>query len=151
MAQIEDLKIERSIAAPPEAVFDAWVDPKLFPAWFGPADCTIPEFELDARVGGRWRAVMLGAATGNRHEVGGVYKEIARPVRLAFTWAWTQEDGSTSREYLVTVSFEAEGRGTRLTVVHGDFDDKTDRENHSMGWSSTLECLEALLATSPAA
>ncbi len=151
MATVEDLKLERSYSAPPNVVFDAWTDPEIFPHWFGPNDCTIPEFELDVRVGGAWRAVMLGNETGMRHEVGGVYTDVSRPERLAFTWVWTQDDGTTGREYLVTVSLKPEGRGTRLTIVHSNFDDADARDKHGYGWSSTLDCLEKFLETAPAA
>jgi uncharacterized protein YndB with AHSA1/START domain len=145
MAPIEDLKLERSIAAAPEDVFDAWIDPALFPHWFGPQDCTIPEFELDPRVGGAWRAVMLGVQTGNRYEVSGVYTELARPERLAFTWAWTLDDGSRGPETEVTVAIAPEGRGSRVTLVHAGFADQSDRDGHATGWDSTLASLASRL------
>src|SRR5262245_18828687 len=110
------LKLERIIRAPVEEVFDAWIVPEKIASWWGPEHATIPEFSIDARPGGKWRTVML-QPTGNRVEVSGVYRVIEKNKQLVFSWAWKQEDGSRGHETEVTVTFEAVGKNTKLTLV----------------------------------
>jgi len=46
---------EIHIAAPPERVFQALIDPKQVLQWWTDEHCAIEHFELEPRVGGRWR------------------------------------------------------------------------------------------------
>ena len=117
------LTLTRKFAARPEAVFDAFTIAERFARWWGPRDMTVPDCRIDLRVGGSWRTCMR-SAEGTEHCVHGVYREIRRPSRLVFTWAWEQGD-MAGVETLVTLEFAAAGEGTELraplavTVVAG--------------------------------
>jgi len=137
------LKLDRFINAPRERVFAAWTDPSIFPKWFGPKGVHIPEFELDVRPGGAWRAVMENAE-GQRYYVGGAYEEIVENEKLVFTWAWTH-DGVRGHESRITLRFADDGQGARLSIVHENLESDESAENHNGGWTSSLDCLEALL------
>ena len=54
------VRIERTFAAPAEAVFDAWTNPEVMRRWFhcGP-DWETPVAEVDLRVGGTVRVCLL--------------------------------------------------------------------------------------------
>ncbi len=80
------LRLERIIRAPVEKVFDAFVIPEQLAAWWGPEYCTIPDYSMDVRPGGKWRTVMK-LPDGNQPEVSGVYRTIEKNKRLVFTWA----------------------------------------------------------------
>jgi uncharacterized protein YndB with AHSA1/START domain len=54
------LVITRTIKAPREVVFKAWIDQKLMAQWWGPDGFTNPVCELDVRPGGAIRIDMLG-------------------------------------------------------------------------------------------
>ncbi len=106
--------------------------------------------ETDLRVGGRFRVTMLetsGAREGERHEVGGVYREIVPAARLVFTWAWIS---TPERESLVTVTFRpapgAEDSATILTLLHERLFDAAARDGHAHGWGEALQRLEGLFA-----
>ena len=45
--------VRGTIAAPPERVYRAWLDPQLMAKWFAPAGFTVRKAEVDERVGGR--------------------------------------------------------------------------------------------------
>src|SRR5688572_22323983 len=81
------LVMKRSFDAPREKVFDAWMDPKQLGKWMGPSGVRAEAPLLEPKVGGRYRIVMH-LDSGATPAVGGVYREIARPDRLVFTWAW---------------------------------------------------------------
>ena len=139
------LIIERTIAASPEKVFDAWVKPELLVQWWGPEGMSIPRHSLDVREGGAWETTMRNAE-GGEVVVSGVYRKIDRPNRLAFTWAWTQDDGTRGEETEVSIRFVAEGNGTRMTLDQRAFAEVSNRDNHRMGWQSSFNCLDQLFA-----
>ena len=141
------LVIERVFKAPPEQVFAAWTDPKILVGWWGPEGHHMPECAMDVREGGEWRTVMQNQS-GETHTVSGVYREITPPKRLVMTWAWQQPDGSRGHETMVELSFEPTPGGTRLRLVQRVFANVEQRDNHRMGWSSSLDKLDALVARS---
>lgn len=138
------LTLKRWIKAPPARVFEAWTDPKKLAVWFGPgeAGAASVQAELDVVTGGRYR---IGFTTpdGERHEVGGIYRDVAPDRRLQFTWAWHT---TPERQSLVTITLSPDGDGTMLTLHHEQFFDETARENHEKGWTGSLDKLERCFA-----
>ena len=86
--QSPSLTLKRKLEAPAEKVFAAWTDPEKIVHWFGPAETTDGSVraDMDVRVGGRYR-ISFKTADGERHEVGGEYKEVKPNERLIFSWA----------------------------------------------------------------
>ncbi|TAK89963.1 MAG: SRPBCC domain-containing protein [Burkholderiaceae bacterium] len=146
------LSLTRNYDVPPEKVWQAWTDAQAVKSWFAPNEAfSVPEAELDVRVGGRYRIVMqkpVGAPTGDqcgggRNEVSGVYKEVIPNRKLVFTWAWS---GTPERESLVTLTLRAIGSGTELTLKHEQFADEETRGMHNEGWTGCLDHLGRFLA-----
>jgi uncharacterized protein YndB with AHSA1/START domain len=130
------LRLERTLAAPPERVFAAWTQAEALSRWFGPTDqyrCIV--HACDPRPGGRYRIEMRHSG-GNAHIVGGEYREVVPHAKLVFTWAW--ETGVAPGETLVTVRLEPEGAGTKLTLVHERFPNAEVCEKHRQGWTGSL-------------
>ena len=141
------LTLRRHYEVAPDKVWRAWTDPQALKLWFGPAEIvSVPVSEIDLRVGGRFRVVML-EANGERHEVGGVYREIVPNRKLVFSWAW---HSTPERESRVTVLIEPSGRGADLELRHEQFFDEAAREGHEHGWTGSLVKLEALLGSAEA-
>ena len=138
------LRLERVIRAPVKRVFEAWTVPEQVAQWWGPEYCTIPDYSIDVRPGGKWRTVMK-LPDGNTPEVSGVYRAIEKNKRIVFTWAWKQDDGSRGHETEVTVTFEPVGKDTKLTLVQSLFMETVHRERHGEGWTSTFNSLEKYL------
>ncbi len=116
-----EITLTRMLAAPRELVFRAWTDPEHLARWFGPAGFTVPQCQLDARVGGKWRLTMrandeLAAMIGRDHPAGGEYLEVERPSRLVFTNNALDAAGNVTLEGLTTVTFEDIGGRTRMTL-----------------------------------
>jgi len=65
--------VRRTIAAPPQRVYRAWLDPQLMRRWFAPASFTVRRVAVDERVGGRLSIWHIDSA-GN--DVGGAEAEI---------------------------------------------------------------------------
>ena len=134
------LTLKRRLKAPPEKVFAAWTEPEKVKAWFGPVQITVTHVELDLRVGGLYRITAM-SPSGEKHEVGGVLREVVRNERLVYTWAW---HSTPERESLVTVELKPDGDGTLLTLTHAQFFDEDARDRHQHGWNAALDKMEKL-------
>src|SRR5690349_15555451 len=97
----EVLIVRRTIAAPRERVFAAWLDPAKLSRFMQPGDVTHTVAEVDARVGGRFRIVMEHGRGGTEHH--GEYLVIDPPSRLSFTWTSANTD---DRPTTVTIELE---------------------------------------------
>ena len=136
MTTATELKLETSrvIAASPEALYDAWLDPSMLAKFMMPApDMSVPEVKSDARVGGRFLIVMHAGGQDLPHE--GTYKTLDRPNRLAFTW---ESPMSPVDDSTVTIDFDKVDGGTKVTLSHVRFPNEESRDNHEKGWGGIL-------------
>jgi glutathione S-transferase len=134
-----ELTLNRHIRAPREKVFDAFVTAEAMKAWMCPRGLSIPELELDARVGGGFRIAMR-ARDGDTYRAVASYREIKRPERLVYTWQWVGE-GMPNVETLITVTFAEREGGTDLCMRHSGFPDQAMCDSHKEGWGSSLNRL----------
>jgi len=136
------MRIEREIAAPPDRVFAAWIDPARLAQWMSPVGHA--EAEIEPWVGGRLRLAMVG--DGRRIEHHGRYREVVPDRRLVFTW---QSPYTGPGPSVVTVELTPVEGGTLLTLVHEQL--PADQvESHRNGWAPMLDRLVELVIT-PAA
>jgi uncharacterized protein YndB with AHSA1/START domain len=139
------LRIERTFAAPVDAVFDAWTSVEVLRRWWpGGPGWTTPVAEVDLRVGGRLRLVMRDPA-GSEFGGTGRYLEIDRPSRLVFSWRW-DDPSLGAGEQLVEVGFTANAGGdTTVVLVNHGLDDEAVR-SHEEGWQLSFDNLDQVLA-----
>jgi uncharacterized protein YndB with AHSA1/START domain len=146
VVQKPSLTLKRRLNAPPQKVYAAWTDPAQIVKWFGPDAGAVTRADMDVRVGGRYN-IVFHTEDGEEHNVGGVYREVARSerleFRLQFTWAWRS---TPERESIVTVLIKPDGDGSILTLIHEQFFDEPARDRHEWGWKGSLNKLEKLFA-----
>lgn len=138
------LVIERTFAAPRELVFQAWINPDQPKRWWGPKDYPVTQMDMDVRPGGTWRGCLRAVADGRELWHRGVFREIAPPERLVFTFAW-EEEGERGLETLVTVTFATQGGRTLMTLRQEPFQSVAERDGHRGGWNSAFDRLEGHL------
>jgi len=133
------LQIERTFAAPVEKVFDAWTNEEVMRRWFhGMHDWETSHAEVDLRIGGPVRVVMLDPEKGVEHGGGGRYTVIEPPTRLAFTWIWDEDE----RETLIEIEFdEAEAGATTVRFTHSGLRDEESARSHEGGWNNAFDNL----------
>lgn len=107
--------ITRHFDASPERVFDAWLDPQRAGKWlFATPTGQLVRAEIDARVGGAFR--FTDRRDGEDVDHVGTYLEIARPRRLAFTFAVPKFSDASTR---VTVEINPDPTGgCELVLTH---------------------------------
>jgi uncharacterized protein YndB with AHSA1/START domain len=134
VALVSTVSVRREIAAPAAELFDAWLDPGKLAAWMRPFDTERADVKLDARVGGEFEIVMHTPKGPVPHT--GSYQEISRPRRIVFTWnsPFAGDHGS-----LVTVDFNARGRGTEIVITHERLPSEEMVQAHSGGWNGILD------------
>jgi uncharacterized protein YndB with AHSA1/START domain len=111
-----EILIKREFDAPRSLVWRAWTEPDLIKRWWSGGHGEVTVAEVDLRVGGSWRYVLV---TPEGQEVGfhGEYREIDHEKRLVNTeiFEGAPEDGSEPP--LNVVTFEQSGERTLLTLV----------------------------------
>jgi uncharacterized protein YndB with AHSA1/START domain len=138
----DTLTEEITIKAPADQIFVALTSPAERVKWWGAEGrFKTTHMESDLRPGGRW--IMRGIGIGDRpFTVQGVYREINRPLLLAFTWlpSW-QDDASES---LVRFDLQEKGGMTTVRLTHSGLTTETARNQHR-GWRDILAWLRTYL------
>jgi uncharacterized protein YndB with AHSA1/START domain len=121
----DQIRITREFAAPAHLVYKAWTTPELVKRWWSGERGEVTLVEIDLRVGGTWRYVMV--ADGG-FEVGfhGEYRELVPGERIVSTEVF---EGMPDAESLNTLTLtEAGGRTTLdILVQHRT---QADRDGH---------------------
>jgi uncharacterized protein YndB with AHSA1/START domain len=109
----EQILITREFDAPKHLVYRAWTTPELVKRWWSARRGEVTLAEIDLRVGGQWRYVMV--ANGD-FEVAfhGEYREIVPNERLVTTEVY---EGMPDAKALDTVTFTEEDGRTTLTIL----------------------------------
>jgi uncharacterized protein YndB with AHSA1/START domain len=143
--EIATFRLERSFAASPEEVFDAWTNPKVLERWWTVQSTQgSPRCEVDLRVGGRY-VLRMRDESGELHVVGGEYREVDRPRRLVYTWRWEGGGGPhPGHVSIVTVEFRADGEQTNVVLEHSGLASEESRTRHGAGWQAVLARLAQL-------
>jgi uncharacterized protein YndB with AHSA1/START domain len=133
------VRVERTIPAPQERVWELWTRPEHLMRWWGPTEgLELFRCEIDLRPGGRYRYAMRPkGAEGPVEAVGGVFEAVEPPSRLVFTWVW--EGGGEAVDTRVTVAFADAGPGaTRVAVLHERQPSDRVAAVHRRGWTDKL-------------
>jgi uncharacterized protein YndB with AHSA1/START domain len=115
----EQILITREFDAPKHLVYRAWTTPELVKRWWNAKRGEVTIAEIDLRVGGRWRYVMVTTEGGFEVGFHGEYREIVPNERIVSTEVFEgmpQGDGPEQGTLNTATFTEADGR-TTLTVV----------------------------------
>lgn len=143
-----ELEITRLFDVPSRLLYEAWTGPQHLKHWQGaPRGFTVTSQEVDLRPGGTFR-ICMRSSDGADHWLQGVYREVVSPERLAFTHTWLDAKGKPGNETLVTITFADRGAKSELTLRQAGFPSLRSRDDHKLGWDSTLDRLAEYLAGS---
>jgi uncharacterized protein YndB with AHSA1/START domain len=136
--------ITREFDAPKHLVYKAWTTPDLIKRWWSARRGEVTLAEVDLRVGGKWRYVMV-ADGGFEVAFHGVYREIVPNERLVSTEVF---EGMPDAEAVDTMTLtEKDGRTTVTILVQHETKEHRDAHiNSGMedGLQDALDLLEGV-------
>jgi uncharacterized protein YndB with AHSA1/START domain len=110
----EQILITREFDAPKELVYRAFTTPELVKRWWSAKRGEVTVAEIDLRVGGKWRYVMVTTDGGMEVAFHGEYREIVPNERIVSTEVY---EGYPDEEAVNTATFtDVDGR-TTLTIL----------------------------------
>jgi uncharacterized protein YndB with AHSA1/START domain len=135
------VNISKTINAPIEKVFDAWLDPAMLRQFILPAPgMPQPDVENDAREGGHFTIVMYVGDDKIPHS--GSYLTVDRPKRLVFSW----ESPYSTDDSRVTLDFSVvDEANTQVELTHVKFLHEEARSDHEGGWGNILDKLDEVI------
>jgi uncharacterized protein YndB with AHSA1/START domain len=138
----EQILITREFDAPKHLVYRAWTTPELVRRWWTARRGEMTTCEIDLRVGGTWRYVMV-ADGGMEVAFHGEYREIVPDERLVTTEVY---EAMPEGEAVDTLTLTEADRRTTITLLvqHAS---KADRDAHiesgmEAGLQDALDLLE---------
>jgi uncharacterized protein YndB with AHSA1/START domain len=143
----EQILITREFDAPRHLVYRAWTTPELVKRWWSAKRGEVTLVEIDLRVGGGWRYVMV-ADGGFEVAFHGEYREIVPNERIVSTEVY---EGMPEAQAVDTLTFaEVDGR-TILTLLV-QHTSKANRDAHiesgmEDGLQDALDLLEEVAAS----
>jgi uncharacterized protein YndB with AHSA1/START domain len=146
-------RASRVIAAPPERVWTALVEPEALRAWLPPSGM-IGRFErFDGRPGGSYRMVLTysdpssapGKATVDSDIVEARFVDIVPGERVVQAVDFVSDDPAYAGTMIMTWEVTAVDAGTRVNIVAEDVPDGISAEDHAAGLASSLTNLAAYL------
>lgn len=120
-----EFKFERTLPAPPNEVFNAWLNPQIPGNPWNAAE----KFVLNPKVDGLFYWTLKGTSHYGR------FTEFQRPGRIQHSWV---SPNTLGEESTVTVTFKKQGEDTLMTLVHSDLPDHELAHGHERGWNYFL-------------
>lgn len=111
--------VTREFDAPRELVYRAWTTPELVRRWWSGRRGEMTVADIDLRVGGRWRYVMI-ASGGFEVAFHGEFRELVPNERIVTTEVYEMPDAeppAPEDEPLNTITFSETGGRTTLTLL----------------------------------
>jgi uncharacterized protein YndB with AHSA1/START domain len=116
----EQILITREFDAPRHLVYRAWTTPELVKRWWHANRGEVTVVEIDLRVGGKWRFVMVAGDDGFEVGFHGEYLEIVPNEKIVSTEVYEGLPEGVSEEDAATVNtatFAEEDGRTTLTLL----------------------------------
>lgn len=137
------IRLHRVIAAAPEKVYRAFVEPDAVASWLPPFGFLCTVHELDAKVGGKHRMSFRNFTTGGGHSFGGTYEDLVPGKRLVYTDSF--DDPNMPGEMRVSVTLKEVSVGTEIEITQEGVPDMIPPEGCYLGWQDTLYKLARLV------
>ena len=137
------VRLHRVIAAKPEKVYRAFLEPDAVASWLPPYGFLCTVHELTPEVGGTHRMSFRNFTTGDSHSFGGVYKELVPGQRLVYSDRF--DDPNLPGEMTITVDLKAVSVGTEMSVVQDGVPEVIPLEACYLGWQDSLRKLAKLV------
>jgi uncharacterized protein YndB with AHSA1/START domain len=152
-----DLVLERELAVPVAAVWEAWTTPAKLMPWFCPLPWTTVACEIDLRPGGKF-ATTMQSPEGEQFPSEGCYLEVVPERRLVWTSVLGEgfrpiapSNGADDMPFTAVLEFEPTATGTRYraTAIHPtrEHSRRHAEMGFADGWGECANQLERFILT----
>lgn len=137
------VRLHRILAARPEKVYRAFLEPDALAKWLPPNGFTCTVHHLDARVGGSFRMSFRNFTTGHADAFSGEFLDLVPHERLRYTDRFDNPD--LPGEIEVDIVLKAVSVGTDLAITQSGIPDVIPIEACMLGWQESLRNLARLV------
>jgi uncharacterized protein YndB with AHSA1/START domain len=137
------VNLHRVLAAKPEKIYRAFLDPDAMAKWLPPNGFTCRVHHMEAKVGGSYKMSFTNFTTEKTMSFGGEYRELVENERLRFTDNF--DDPNLPGEIQVTVNLKKVSLGTEMTIVQEGLPTIIPLEACYVGWQQSLNNLAKLV------
>ena len=137
------VRLHRVLNAPAERIYRAFLDADAYAKWLPPNGFTCKVHQLDARVGGTYRATFTNFSTGNGHTFGGKYLELVPNERIRHDDQF--EDPNLPGKMITTIELKPVSVGTEVHIIQEGIPDAIPVEACYLGWQESLVLLGKLV------
>ena len=137
------VRLHRVIAAKPEKIYRAFLEPDALAKWLPPSGFTCKVHQTDPQVGGSYKMSFTNFTTSKSMSFGGVYRELVPNERLRYTDNF--DDPNLQGEIQVTVTLKKVSLGTDLSIVQEGIPAVIPLEACYLGWQDSLANLARLV------
>lgn len=137
------LELKRRYKVSAERLFEVWTKAEMLKEWFCPESMTVPEAEVDLKVGGKFKITMR-SKDGNDYTATGEYIEIDKPNKIVMSWKW-ENDMFKDESTILSAKFKEMGEETELKLTHTKLSSEKSVESHTDGWVSAMDHLGKFL------
>jgi uncharacterized protein YndB with AHSA1/START domain len=139
----------RVIAAPPDRVYAAFVDPEALTSWLPPEGMTATFERFDPRPGGSYRLVLTyadasrarGKATADSDVVEARFVDVVPEVRVVQEVDFVSDDPAFAGTMTMTWQVTPVDGGSRVDIIADDVPAGISAGDHAVGLASSLKKL----------
>ena len=137
--------VRRLLPAPPQVVYDEWLDPGALADWMCPRPARCRNIQSEPRLGGRLRIDIEDG--GTQFWVSGEYLVLDRPRRLSFSWSCSSWPDPGLKSVVNELLEPRENEQTFMTIEHTLLPPDLVGQ-HERGWTAIAQQLAEELAPS---
>ena len=134
------------IAAPPDRVYAALIDPEALAIWLPPGGMAGRFERFDLRPGGSYRLVLTyaddsgdtGKASADTDIVHARFVDVVPGVRIVQEVDFVSDDPAFAGTMIMTWEVVAAEGGTRVDITAADVPDGISADDHAVGLASSL-------------
>jgi uncharacterized protein YndB with AHSA1/START domain len=137
------IKLHRVLAAKPEKVYRAFLDPAAMAKWLPPHGFTCTVHHFEPKVGGTFKMSFTNFTTEKGHSFGGEFLELVPHELLRYTDRF--DDPNLPGVMSVTVKLKAVSCGTELDIEQSGVPTVIPADGCYLGWQQCLAQLGNLV------
>lgn len=137
------VRLHRVLAAPPERVYRAFLDPDALVRWLPPYGFTAKMHAFEPGVGGGYRMSFTNFGTGASHAFTVKFVELVENERIVHTD--TFDSPGLPGDMQVTIALRKSVAGTELQIEQAGIPAAIPTDMCYLGWRDSLEMLAKLV------